>query len=57
MHGGELIEKVFSWLINHPEEMGGTSVARIESEGLERTVCDYISGMTDRFLISEAARC
>jgi len=57
MHGGELIEKVFKWLIKHPEKMSGTSATRIESEGLERTVCDYISGMTDRFLISEAGRC
>jgi len=53
-HGGELIEKLFGYLIGHPDAMGSASVARIEGEGLERTVCDYISGMTDRFLISEA---
>jgi dGTPase len=53
-HGGELIEKMFGYLIEHPDAMGATSVARIESEGLERTVCDYISGMTDRFLLAEA---
>ncbi len=55
--GGELIEKVFHFLVQHPEKMGKTSVARIESEGLERSVCDYVSGMTDRFLFIEAERC
>ena len=25
--------------------------ARIEPEGLRRTVCDYVAGMTDRFLM------
>jgi len=53
-HGGELIEKMFGYLIDHPDAMGVTSATRIESQGLERTVCDYISGMTDRFLLSEA---
>lgn len=55
--GGELIEKVFRFLIQNPDKMGKTSIARIESEGLERSVCDYVSGMTDRFLISEAQSC
>jgi dGTPase len=27
--------------------------ARIESVGLERAICDYIAGMTDRFAIDE----
>ncbi len=52
--GAELIRKMFAHLMEHPEAMGATSVARIESEGLKRTVCDYISGMTDRFIQSEA---
>lgn len=56
-HGGELIEKVFHFLLQNPGQMGATTVARIESEGLERSVCDYVSGMTDRFLIAEAERC
>ena len=27
--------------------------ALIESRGLERTICDYIAGMTDRYAIEE----
>jgi len=29
---------------------------RVEKEGLHRTVCDYIAGMTDRYLMEEYAR-
>ena len=27
--------------------------AMIEKRGLERTICDYIAGMTDRYAIEE----
>jgi len=36
--------------------LGDAAARRIESEGLHRTVCDYIAGMTDRYLIEEYAR-
>ena len=29
---------------------------RVEKEGLHRTVCDYIAGMTDRYVMEEYAR-
>jgi dGTP triphosphohydrolase len=29
---------------------------RVEKEGLHRTVCDYIAGMTDRYVMQEYAR-
>jgi dGTPase len=29
---------------------------RIESEGLHRTVCNYVAGMTDRYLLEEHGR-
>ena len=27
--------------------------SQVEERGLERTICDYIAGMTDRFAIDE----
>jgi len=42
---GELFEKI----VNDPSIMPGYYQGFIAGEGLERTVCDYISGMTDRF--------
>ena len=49
--GRERIRVVFAHLLDHPEEMGEITVDRIRSEGLERSVCDYVAGMTDRYLI------
>jgi len=36
--------------------LGAAATKRIEKEGLYRTVCDYIAGMTDRYLIEEHQR-
>ncbi|MDA0811432.1 MAG: deoxyguanosinetriphosphate triphosphohydrolase [Verrucomicrobia bacterium] len=55
-HGGELIESVFSAYLENPEMLGNAATRRLEDEGLHRTVCDYIAGMTDRFIMDEAVR-
>ena len=34
--------------------LGAPPRSGIESEGIHRTVCDYVSGMTDRYLIEES---
>ncbi|MHC5063642.1 MAG: dGTP triphosphohydrolase [Planctomycetota bacterium] len=49
--GRDRIRMAFAYLLQHPEQMPGAVRARIEAEGLERTVCDYVAGMTDRFLV------
>ena len=40
----------------HPDEMGRKARRRIDGEGLHRTVCDYLSGFTDRYAFEEHAR-
>ncbi len=52
----ELLRDVFAAYIANPKLLGKTASARIRREGLHRTVCDYISGMTDRYLMEEHAR-
>lgn len=47
------IAQVFENLVQHPEEMPAPVRARISADGLERTVCDYVAGMTDRFLLKQ----
>ena len=47
---------VFEAYLRTPERLGQAAAARIEAEGLHRTVCDYASGMTDRYLLEEHAR-
>ncbi len=52
----EMLRVVFDRYIAKPELLGQAATRRIEAEGLYRTVCDYIAGMTDRYLMEEHAR-
>jgi dGTPase len=52
----EMLRRVFEEYVRHPERLGDAATRRIESEGLHRTICDYIAGMTDRFLMEEFGR-
>jgi len=52
----EMLRKVFESYLLDPSRLGDAATRRIEREGLHRTVCDYIAGMTDRYLIEEYRR-
>jgi dGTPase len=52
----EMLRRVFESYIVDPSQLGETAAKRIEKEGLHRTVCDYIAGMTDRYLMEEYGR-
>lgn len=52
----EMLRCVFAHYLTNPEELGEGATRRLESEGLPRTVCDYIAGMTDRYLMQEYLR-
>jgi dGTPase len=52
----EMLRAVFQAYVLAPEQLGEGATKRIESEGLHRTICDYIAGMTDRYLLEEHAR-
>jgi dGTPase len=51
-----MLQRVFEAYLVDPESLGGAAARRIEQEGLHRTVCDYVAGMTDRYLMEEYAR-
>lgn len=44
------IKHLFHHFLEHPELLGNRYASRIESDGKYRVVCDYIAGMTDRFV-------
>lgn len=46
----ELMDGVFSTLLQHPSRLGSRSLARVERDGLPRVVADYVAGMTDAYL-------
>jgi dGTPase len=52
----EMLRRVFEGYIADPYRLGEGAMRRVEKEGLHRTVCDYIAGMTDRYLIEEYGR-
>lgn len=52
----EMLRKVFEAYVVDPARLGEGATKRIETEGLHRTVCDYIAGMTDRYLMEEHER-
>jgi dGTPase len=52
----EVVTTLFDFWINDPEELPQGYVEEIETEGLARTVADYIAGMTDSFILLQYAQ-
>jgi dGTPase len=52
----KLLEKLFTYFLEHPGEIGQGARNRIGETGFHRAVCDYIAGMTDRYVILEYER-
>ena len=48
--------EMFDYFSSHPDEMPKLYYNNIEAEGVGRCVCDYISGMTDRYAIDTFKR-
>ena len=51
MKAKEMLIKLFEYYVANPEKMPNTYRKNLESEGVERCVCDFVSGMTDRYAI------
>ncbi len=51
-----ILSALFDAFIKRPSMMPTGARSRIELVGLERAVCDYLAGMTDRFAMDEYSR-
>ena len=51
-----MLEELFRYFLQHPEQMGDSVKKRARKEGWNRAICDYLSGMTDRYTIQEHHR-
>ncbi len=49
----KVLRDLFCIYREHPNALPGAYQARIETDGLESTVADYIAGMTDRYALEE----
>lgn len=47
----ELLMRLFEYYVKHPDKIPELYRRRIESDSVERCVCDFIAGMTDRYAI------
>jgi len=48
----EMIRKLFEYFVQDPQKMPEEYRRIARDEGLERAVCDYISGMSDRYCVA-----
>ena len=51
-----MLKDLFEHYLEHPSTMGILSRKRIRKDGLHRAICDYLSGMTDRYAMQEHGR-
>jgi dGTPase len=51
----EVVTELFNFWMDYPEELPQGYFDRSESEGVARTVADYIAGMTDSFILLQYA--
>ena len=50
---GDVIGRLFEYYIAHPEALPADFQPQLSFDGLERTVCDYIAGMTDHYAVDK----
>ena len=48
-----MLMKLFEYYLAHPEALPEDFHPQMSFEGLERTVCDYIAGMTDNYAVDK----
>ncbi len=56
-HAARVVQGLFAALIADPSELPADHQAQIPTQGLARTVADYIAGMTDSFIEQAWSRC
>jgi dGTPase len=52
----KLLDRLFKHFLAHPHDLGESTRKRIKKNGLHRTICDYLAGMTDRYVGLECER-
>ena len=49
----DMLKKMFEYYVNHPEALPEDFQPQLSFDGMERTVCDYIAGMTDKYAVDK----
>lgn len=48
-----MLQRLFEYYVSHPEAMPEDFQPQLSFDGMERTVCDYIAGMTDNYAVDK----
>ena len=56
MRAVKMLGELFKYFLAHPKEIGESAQKRVKKTGLHRAVCDYLAGMTDRYVMLEYQR-
>ena len=48
-----MLQRLYDYYIRHPEAMPADFLPQLSFDGMERTVCDYIAGMTDKYAVDK----
>ena len=49
----DMLKRMYEYYYNHPEALPEDFQPQLSMEGMGRTVCDYIAGMTDNYAVSK----
>ena len=49
----EMLKRLYDYYYNNPEAMPEDFQPQLSLDGMERTVCDYIAGMTDKYAVDK----
>ena len=48
-----MLKRLFEHYFKHPEALPEDFQPQLSFDGMERTVCDYIAGMTDNYAVDK----
>ena len=49
----DMLQRMYEYYITHPEALPEDFQPQLSFDGMERTVCDYIAGMTDNYAVDK----
>ncbi len=48
-----ILQQLYQYYIRHPQALPVSFQPQLDFDGMERTVCDYIAGMTDKYAVDK----
>ena len=47
----EIMRRLFDYYYTHPDKLPADFIPQLDFDGISRTICDYIAGMTDKYAV------